>query len=204
MKKSLFEVDLYFETQHGANLPPFWHPKTHLGPSWGVFGASWPLLGSSWKHLGDHLVASWAVLGASWAHLGVSLNVLACLGASWSRLGAVLTIKKNLALQLNGKRAYFRRRLDFELSCCFVLQLPVMKFFDSVCVVSFCLFCVVLFVVSPRIRLVSSCSSCFVLCRLVFSFGLFAFFCPVRLASSSLVLTVSSSSCISACSPVRP
>ena len=116
---------------------------------------------------------------------------------SWNRLGAILTIKKNLALQLNGKRAYFRRSLDFELSCCFVLQLPVMKFFDSVCVVSFCLFCVVLFVVSPRIRLVSSCSSCFVLCRLVFSFGLFAFFCPVRLASSSLVLTVSSSSCVS-------
>ena len=65
---------------------------------------------------------------------------------SWNRLGAVLTIKKNLALQLNGKRAYFREWLDFELSCCFVLLLPVMKFFDSVCVVSFCLFCVVLFV----------------------------------------------------------
>ena len=27
-----------------------------------------------------------------------------------------------------------------------------MKFFDSVCVVSFCLFCVVLFVVSVRVR----------------------------------------------------
>ena len=33
-----------------------------------------------------------------------------------------------------------------------MLQLPVMKFFDSVCVVSFCLFCVVLFVVSVRVR----------------------------------------------------
>ena len=141
--------------------------------------------------------------------------------ASWSRLGPKKPLKQNppayrcdvpvilavylyLALQLNGKRAYFRRSLDFELSCCFVLQLPVMKFFDSVCVVSFCLFCVVLFVVSPRIRLVSSCPSCLVLCCLVFSFGLFAFFCPIRLALSSLVLTVSSSSCISARSPVHP
>ena len=179
-------------------------PKIHLEPFWDVFGASWAVLGASWRRLGGLIRTSWAALEASWAFLGASWHVLGCLETSWNRLGAVLTIKKNLALQLNGKRAYFRRRLDFELSCCFVLQLPVMKFFDSVCVVSFCLFCVVLFVVSPRIRLVSSCSSCFVLCRLVFSFGLFAFFCPVRLASSSLVLTVSSSSCTSACTPVRP
>ena len=143
--------------------------------------------------------ASWAVLETSWAHLGVSLNVLACLEASWNRLGAVLTIKKNLALQLNGKRAYCRRRLDFELFLLFRVAVACYEIFrQCLC----CLFCVVLFVVSPRIRLVSSCSSCLVLCCLVFSFGLFAFFCPIRLALSSLVLTVSSSSCNSACTGV--
>ena len=115
-------------------------------------------------------------MGASWAHLGASLHVLAYLGPSWSRLGAVLTLKKNLALQLNGKRAYCRRRLDFELSCCFVLQLPVMKFFDSVCVVSFCLFCLVLFVLP---RFVSSYPSCVALFGCVSSCP-----CSVRLIPS--------------------
>ena len=78
-KKSLFEVDLYFGGQHGAHLPPFWHPKIHLGASWGVFGASWALLGASWRRLGGVLGRLGGLLGASW-------RILARLGVSWGVL----------------------------------------------------------------------------------------------------------------------
>ena len=73
-----------------------------------------------------------------------------------------------------------------------------------------CLCCLFLSILSRPVRFVSSYPPClvlFLLLRLVsscpFSLGLFAFSRPVRLASSSLVLSVLSPSCMSACSPVR-
>ena len=79
------------------------------------------------------------------AHLGTSWRVLGRLGAVLAPFGP---LKKNLALQWNGKRAYLSERFHFEAFCCCVMQWLSMKCFDIVCVVSSCLSGLVLSVLS--------------------------------------------------------